>query len=275
MTSYLGDIAHTHTPYSTSTNSELIAAIKADVLSATVAHVYTTDSQSGGRGQHGRSWLSPIGNVYLSLYVPIGDAPQTLHKLSGALSLCVGLALCQMPIITTLNQSRQSHKLPCIKVKWPNDLGFYPTLGLFHKLAGILIEPVIKNHVAIGAVIGVGLNVQKSPTIKDGLYHATSLYDLGERTLTPSQLYRPITEAFALAVAWHNKHTQPDLKTICLDDDFIRRFNHRHALHGKHVVVHSQNAHQSCRGICDGIDSSGGLVLSGTVVFDGMASLSR
>lgn len=255
--------SHTHKNKSRSTNTELIDAIQSGHLPYTTPHLYTADEQSGGRGQHGRSWLSPNGNVYLSLYVPIGSPPH-LKRLSGALSLCVGLALVQMPIITAINQKRQSDNLPPIMVKWANDLGFYKDKGLFYKLAGILIEPVAKEQTCVGVVIGVGLNVTIAPHIKDGLYHAVSLSELG-CTLDKTALYSPICQALWQAVVWHNKQNH-------LSDDFIKRFNAMHALHGKHVAVYPQNERTiSHSGLCTGIDPSGALLLDDSLIFDGMA----
>ncbi|MFO1383787.1 MAG: hypothetical protein U1E91_02295 [Moraxella sp.] len=74
-------------------------------------HLLTADTQSGGRGQHGRTWQSPLGNVYLSLYVPTQAYAwqQNLclsYRLDGRLSLCVGYQLSQIPII----EAHQSNK---------------------------------------------------------------------------------------------------------------------------------------------------------------------
>lgn len=264
MMSYQGGaISHTHKVCSSSTNTELIGAIQSGQLPAVAPHLYTADRQNAGRGQHGRSWLSPAGNVYLSLYLP---TPTHLHKLDGSLSLCVGLSLVQMPIMTAINQKRQRQHLPPIMVKWANDLGIYD--GVFYKLAGVLIEPVIKTHL-VGVVIGVGLNLSVAPAITDGLYHATSLYQLDPScTLDAHDLYAPICQALLAASDTHNAQAH-------LNGEFIHTFNKTHILHGKHVTIYPQNKRTiSHCGLCTGIDPNGALLLDDLPVFHGMAVLS-
>lgn len=183
-TDLLATLNHRHVTSSVSTNSELVRDIQNGTLSAEHVHVLTADTQSAGRGQHGRSWQSPAGNVYLSLYHPIST------PISGLLSLVVGVALADMPVIQTLNRARRNCQLQPVAVKWANDLGFYQAhaedqdeLIYFSKLAGILIEPVWRAGKPIGVVLGIGLNVQSTPTLTtqtaEGMsYRAISLQDL-------------------------------------------------------------------------------------------------
>lgn len=166
-----------------STNSQLINGITSNVLNHQKIHLFTADHQSAGRGQYGRTWVSNKGNVFLSLYIPIGKSQYHLHQLSGMLSPVMGLALSQLPMIKAINQIRKNHQLSPIGVKWANDVGFYDDkVGIFKKLAGILIEPIFKKlngkSVLVGVVVGVGLNVNSTPVIKNGLYQAVSLKDL-------------------------------------------------------------------------------------------------
>jgi len=210
---YLSELNHRHVASSASTNSELIEALQNGSLDVATLHVLTAETQSAGRGQHGRSWQSPRGNVYLSLYHPVH------MPISGLLSLIIGLELAKMPVIQMLNEQLQAQGLTPIGVKWANDLGFYPqaqsqsreqskeqpitadssvldsvlssnvsnqrTLP-FNKLAGILIEPVTKAGRLVGVVLGIGLNVQAAPKLttqtSEGMsYQAISLQDINER----------------------------------------------------------------------------------------------
>ena len=185
---HLPKLNHRHLASSGSTNSELIAALQNGRLNAAEMHLLTAETQSAGRGQHGRSWQSPRGNVYLSLYHPVH------MPISGLLSLIIGVELAKMPVIQVLNEQLRAQGLATIGVKWANDLGFYSkqysqqhsfqkqsepksndaalkplestkqTLP-FHKLAGILIEPVTKSGKLVGVVMGVGLNVQATPKL--------------------------------------------------------------------------------------------------------------
>ncbi len=116
---HLPELNHRHLVSSGSTNSELISEVQAGALDATQMHLLTAETQSSGRGQHGRSWQSPRGNVYLSLYHPVHT------PISGLLSLIIGIELAKMPVIQTLNEQLRAKELTPIGVKWANDLGFY------------------------------------------------------------------------------------------------------------------------------------------------------
>ncbi len=90
------------------------------------------ERQTQGRGRLGRPWLSPPGNLYLSLLL-LGPMPPLLP-------LRAGVALAQAA--------------GCGGLKWPNDL-LSPD---GRKLGGILIESE-GNRV----LIGVGVNVERAP----------------------------------------------------------------------------------------------------------------
>ena len=89
----LSALNHRHLSSSKSTNSELLEALQAGELDSNDKQLLTAETQTAGRGQHTRSWQSPPGNVYLSLYHPINT------PISGLLSLMIGLELAKMPII--------------------------------------------------------------------------------------------------------------------------------------------------------------------------------
>ena len=197
---YILSECHEHVTSSLSTNSELIEKLLNAGLPATQPAILTADSQSAGRGQHGRSWQSPKGNLYFSFYHPLTTAKATFSAnilsltapITGLLSLCVGQQLANMSIIRQLNRHRLSQSLPNIGVKWVNDVGFYHVVKShqpnnmhtsshfdkvlpyhqspchqlqFYKLAGILIEPVQQAGKRLGVVIGIGINVQNPPTL--------------------------------------------------------------------------------------------------------------
>ena len=123
LLTHLPELNHRHLFSSGSTNSELIAAVQGGTLNAHEMHLLTADTQSAGRGQHGRSWQSPRGNVYLSLYYPVH------MPISGLLSLMIGIELAKMPVIQTLNEQLHAQDLTPIGVKWANDLGFYQSFS--------------------------------------------------------------------------------------------------------------------------------------------------
>lgn len=282
MPHFLTPTAHTHVQCTGSTNTDLIRAITGGTHPHNLPHLYTADHQTAGRGQHGRSWVSGAGNVFLSLYVPISKGRFDLCQLSGLLSLAVGYQIAHLDIIQHINQIRTQNNLPLIGVKWANDVGFYDDkLHCFKKLAGILIEPVFKKlndkNTLVGVVIGIGLNVGHSPEIKDGLYQATCLQDLTvDLILSAQDLYIPMANAIFKAVEICNACQNPNYLT-----HFINHFNQAHLLQGKNVSIFIQNnmtdIHAS--GLCVGIGNNGELLLENnnaiTPIYAGMAKIER
>lgn len=258
-----------HKPQSTSTNSELACLIADGALDVHAVHQLTADMQTHGRGQHDRSWVSPVGNVYLSLYVPSA----LIGQLTGLLSPMVGLHLYNMPIISAINHARRARHLPRLGVKWANDLGFYDHLSssnddchkapLFHKLSGILIEPVKHQQKMAGVIIGVGLNVALAPIITDGLYRACALADLTDDIPSLARCYDEISRACLNACA-HHLHMmtalQSKLRQLSYDESLItsfeRAYDSAHTLHDKHIGIFEQSnmttpTHTGrCLGIC-------------------------
>ena len=102
------------------------------------------ESQTAGRGQHGRQWLSPPGvglwfSVLLRSTLPRADYPKLVQ--AAALATAEALDACSM------------HPPPLIK--WPNDL----YVGAA-KLAGFLLEA---SSDTTWQVLGFGLNVHAPP----------------------------------------------------------------------------------------------------------------
>ena len=288
FSSHLSDLNHRHVASSASTNSELIAALQDGSLDIAAVHVLTAETQSAGRGQHGRSWQSPRGNVYLSLYHPVH------MPVSGLLSLIIGLELAKMPVIQTLNEQLLAQGLTPIGVKWANDLGFYPSQDVkrasldsgeahqqtlpFQKLAGILIEPVTKSGKLVGVVLGIGLNVKAAPTLtaqtSEGMsYQAISLQDIyavlqpaTQATRLPDlqTLYQQMSKALMAAMTRFEHLTieKPTGHTYYLDG-FLQQFAAMDALAGLRLRVTQDynNKKQVMTGLACGVDTHGCLQL--------------
>ena len=289
---------HRHVASSVSTNSELIDAIQDGALSVNQLHLLTADMQTAGRGQRTRSWQSPRGNVYLSLYHPM------TIPVSGLLSLIVGLELAKMPIIQRLNRQLHAQGLTPIGVKWANDLGFYApsiatpsgdihpqnamTINHFQKLAGILIEPVWHLGKLVGVVIGVGLNVQSTPALTsktcEGMsYQALSLQDIvrqlihknvnadknsaeHDAILLPSlkEIYVQMSRALLAAMEVFGQCSGEQGRTHTpATDTFLHEFAQQDALHGHYLRVsqNHQGQEQQVKGYAAGIDTNGCLQL--------------
>ena len=283
---HLSELNHRHLTTSPSTNSELITDVQNGTLNAAEMHLLTAETQSAGRGQHGRSWQSPRGNVYLSLYYPVH------MPISGLLSLIIGVELAKMPVIQTLNEQLRAQGLTLIGVKWANDLGFYqPSSNAaqdesdlaartlpFHKLAGILIEPVTQAGKLVGVVMGVGLNVQATPQLTaqtcEGMsYQAISLQDI-EQLLAPNRqtgnlpnlrtLYQQMSKALIAAMTRfeHLGLEKPTGQSYNLDS-FLTQFDSMDALARLRLRITQEHNGQTetLTGYACGIDTHGCLQL--------------
>lgn len=262
---------HHHFDEIGSTNTQLMDDIDSMKVDATAWQMYTAAHQTAGRGQHGRRWQPVMGNVFLSVYVPMDtDGMQLgLKKLNGLLSLMVAERILHIPPL--------SQCLVKLGVKWANDLGYCDDVGHFYKLAGILIEPVYKDGGQIGVVIGVGMNIKSTPTLTDG-YRATCLLDLlgdFKADLDICMLYEMIAAAICQAVAMHNQ-----ANTTQRLSKFIKQFDACHLLTDKKIIIRDSHDLACVRdkGRCVGIDTHGAirlLVADGSIktIFAGSVQL--
>ncbi|MBV8095641.1 MAG: biotin--[acetyl-CoA-carboxylase] ligase [Acetobacteraceae bacterium] len=107
--------------------------------------------QTKGRGSRGRSWLSPPGNLSLSVLL----RPNASLLEAGEWPLRAGLALSDA-LLSFLPDPAS------LTVKWPNDL-----LLRGRKLAGILIDTISGPDRRIAAlVLGFGVNLAVAPEIE-------------------------------------------------------------------------------------------------------------
>src|SRR5688572_21865238 len=76
-----------------STNDEAKALARAGAPAGTIVWA---DEQSAGRGRRGRTWLSPPGNLYLSLVLRPDGAPARTAQLGFVAALGLGDALAKL-----------------------------------------------------------------------------------------------------------------------------------------------------------------------------------
>ena len=135
-----------------STNADLLARAAAgeDIDGA----VLIAESQTAGRGRHGRTWSTPRSQIALSFGVGAGAVPGDAW---GWLPLLTGVA-----VVDAVAEVAGV----AAGLKWPNDV-----LVGNGKLAGILAEVAAPEPVV---VVGLGLNVTEAPDPA-----ATSLSMLG------------------------------------------------------------------------------------------------
>jgi BirA family biotin operon repressor/biotin-[acetyl-CoA-carboxylase] ligase len=108
---------------------------------ATEGAVVISEMQTGGKGRLGRKWLSPKGNLYLSVIlrpdIPIYKAP--LITLMGAVAVASAVrAACEVEAA----------------IKWPNDIYLSGK-----KVGGLLTEMSAEQDRIRHVVLGIGLDV--------------------------------------------------------------------------------------------------------------------
>jgi BirA family biotin operon repressor/biotin-[acetyl-CoA-carboxylase] ligase len=120
--------------------------------------VVVADEQTQGRGQMGEQWQAEASkNLTISVF-------KDVSFLSVAQQFYIS-KVTALAIIKALD----ALKIPKLSIKWPNDI-----LSADKKIAGVLIENVIKNNQLQGSIIGIGLNINQK--FFDNLPQASSLH---------------------------------------------------------------------------------------------------
>ena len=167
--------------------------------------------QSAGQGQAGRVWLSPRGNLYLSLAVQ--------PRLCNGLSLLVAGLVCEW-----LHQ--QGIAASC---KWPNDI-----LYNGKKLGGILCEGAMQGEQWRYVIVGIGLNVNVVPpelqaqaiSMREICGCEGEVVSYGEQLagFCVAELGKPMQEEEALAR--HTRFTAAAAELWCRGEEFFLRQPH-------------------------------------------------
>ncbi len=193
-----------------------------------------TDEQTAGRGRRGRRWLSNAGNLMATLLL----RPSVTPAVGAQLSYVAALALGDVVAGALPNRT--------ISLKWPNDIRIAGA-----KIAGILLESSARTDGQVAWIsIGLGLNMTSHPP--DPAYPTTSLQAEGQdRVPTPGEALA------ALAVSmdhwlgvWQDGAGFARIREAWLD-----------RAEGLGRALEARLAHETVRGVFDGLDDEGGLVL--------------
>lgn len=207
-----------------STNSDLCAAARDGAPEGTALYAR---QQSMGRGRLEREWLSPQGNVALSLLLrPPAERLSQIGQLSFACALAVG------DVLSSLGVEWQ--------LKWPNDV-------LVHrrKISGILLESEPGWVVA-----GIGLNVLSTPLVSNK--PVTSLHAEGIKTPTADALAPVLLNALAQWYALWLKEGFAPIRVAWLDQ----------AYHPESTIMASLADGRILEGMFSGLDENGALLLT-------------
>ena len=129
------------------------------------------ENQKKGRGQRGKKWISYKGNLFVSIFFSLEKINLNLKKLTKI----------NANLIIKLISFYYKKK---IRLKLPNDI-----LINKKKICGILQETIQKNDVQY-LIVGIGLNLVKSPKIKD--YPTTNLYDLTKLKISVNKISKEL-----------------------------------------------------------------------------------
>ena len=179
-----------------STNNLAIQIIK---NTSNKSGIVIAQSQKKGRGQYGKKWTSFKGNLFVSIFFQINKVQLSLKDLTKVNCLLV------KKLLSNFYNGK-------ITIKKPNDL-----LIKKMKISGILQEIVIKSGEKF-IVIGVGVNLIKSPVLKD--YLTTNLFDLTGIKITAnnaaSKLKRIYEDFIPIFPKFNIKNLDRNLKWLLL-----------------------------------------------------------
>ena len=199
--------------------------LRAEGAAAAHGSIILAETQTGGIGRRGRSWLSPpLGNLYFSLlWAPamhLGggpvDVPTLLPQLS-QLNLAASVAVVGAADAVGVGASA--------KIKWPNDV--WAGTPVPSKMSGTILNFDGKE----AAVLGVGINVAQD--LRENVT-ATSLATLRE-AITPESARPPpiVREAVLAAFCGHLERLMSGTVEATLAE-----YRTRDLLRGRTIRVH-------------------------------------
>ena len=134
-----------------------------------------SETQTKGKGQYGRKWISYKGNIFLSLFYKLENINLPLRSLTKKNCLLV------KDVISKYYKKKITFKLP-------NDL-----LINEKKICGILQEKIEKTKKAY-LIVGIGFNLVKNPDIIN--YPATNLFKVTNHKINKKKFVKDIKISF-------------------------------------------------------------------------------
>ena len=157
-------------------------------------------TQTAARGRRGRAWVNPPGNFAATLVLICdGEAPAQMALRSFVASLALYDALTELMGTTE-----------GLSLKWPNDV-----LLNGGKLAGILMESLARNRLAIG----IGVNLAAAPSADEVEREALAPVSLAGETgalVEPSALLAALARAYAQHEAAYRTHGFMPIRALWL-----------------------------------------------------------
>jgi len=191
--------------------------------------VIIADEQTVGKGRIKRTWLSPDGNIALSVILRPG-----ILYLPSLIMLASLAVVHSIETVTGLKS----------QVKWPNDI-----LINGRKVCGILIESDVRGNIVDDTIIGIGVNVNLRPSdYPEILQTATSLsHEMGRDVSCLSVIRCLLVDIERLYLA------------LSAGESIYEEWRDRLVTLGKRVNVKFGNTRHE--GIAESVDRDGSLLL--------------
>ena len=131
---------------------------------------WVADTQTAGRGRQGRSWISRPGeNLLFSVLARVSCPVVRLPTLA----LAAGLAA-RDAVANAAPDAR-------VQIKWPNDVVVISGEGAVRKVAGVLVEAILRGKSVEALVVGIGVNVHAREFPQEIAHRATSIAKIAAR----------------------------------------------------------------------------------------------
>ena len=194
--------------------------------------VVVAETQTAGRGRHGRQWTSPAGNLFLSVLLRPRD-PAVLSLLPLAAGVAVAEAIEAQGVDGQL--------------KWPNDV-----LVGERKIAGLLAEASTDAGRVDSVVLGVGVNVNlRASDVPAEIAGVTaSLFEETGRTHDVRTVAAAVLDRWVL---WYD--------ALQADAETVRRTWRARSVDWWGQAVEVVSGGQRVTGLARDIDESGALLL--------------
>ena len=133
------------------------------------------ETQSNGRGQYGRKWISSKGNLFVSFFNELNKKDLSINSITKINCLLV------KKLLSMFTKKK-------IIFKKPNDI-----LINKKKISGILQEVIFLNKKKF-LITGIGINIVKNPYIRN--YPATNLQEVIKKSINKSSVENKLKQLF-------------------------------------------------------------------------------
>jgi len=174
----------------TSTNDIAINLIKNEQKETGCVYA---DTQTKGRGTHGREWISGKGNLFGSIFFPLRNKYPPFNEFSTINPLIISDVL------------RHFCKKKNINLKFPNDIFVNEK-----KICGILQELIVSNSRKF-LIIGIGVNIVSNPEINNK-YQATNILSETQKKPKINEIIEMIVSSYEKFFINLNSYNYEDFK---------------------------------------------------------------